>query len=74
MAKDELGIRLLDEHEAAALLGVKVSWLRLRRWPKTRGEFSEGPPWIACGKFAKYHPRDIAQWIEQHRVRMGGGK
>lgn len=51
---------LLNEHEAAEFLGVKVTGLR--DW-RINGN---GPPYCKMSaRVVRYRPEDLRQWIEQ---------
>jgi len=52
---------LLNEHEAAARLGVKVSSLRKWRWA------GRGPQFIKIGAAVRYDPADLQDFIEAGR-------
>ena len=53
--------RLVDEHEAAARLGLTVATLRRWRWAR------RGPQWVKVGAAVRYAPADIAAFIEAGR-------
>ncbi len=53
--------RLVNEHEAAARLGLTVA--TLRRWRLAR----RGPRWIKVGAAVRYAPSDIGAFIEAGR-------
>ena len=53
--------RLIDEHEAAARLGLSVATLRRWRWAR------RGPGWIKIGAAVRYAPKDIAAFIDAGR-------
>lgn len=53
--------RLIDEHEAAAQLGLSV--LTLRRWRWAR----KGLPFVKIGAAVRYLPNDISAAIEAGR-------
>jgi hypothetical protein len=53
--------RLVDEHEAAARLGLCVTTLRRWRWAR------RGPDWVKVGAAVRYVPADIAAFIEAGR-------
>ena len=52
---------LINEHEAAARLGLKVSTLRRWRWAGAHIRF------IKIGSAVRYDPGDIAAFIEAGR-------
>jgi len=58
--------RLIDEHEAAAHLGLKVATLRRWRWAR------RGPPWIKVGAAVRYAPVDLEHFIESGRASPSG--
>ncbi len=49
-------IRMLNEKEAAALMGLSPVTLRIWRCQ------GRGPTWYKMGKLALYRPADIADW------------
>ena len=53
--------KLLDEHETATRLNLKVATLRRWRWS------ARGPPFLKLGGAVRYHPDDIAAFIRQAR-------
>jgi len=59
--------RLLDETQAATVLGVRPQTLRL--WRSAR---RPGPPWIKLGlRSVRYRVRDLVEFLEQSRVAAG---
>jgi hypothetical protein len=50
------GEPLVDEVEAARLLGVTPRWLQERRIA------ADGPPWVQCGKYVRYSPGALRIW------------
>lgn len=52
---------LVNEHEAARRLGLKVSTLRRWRWQ------GSGPTFCRIGAAVRYDPRDLAAFIEAGR-------
>jgi predicted DNA-binding transcriptional regulator AlpA len=64
---------LLNEHEVANALGLKVH--TLRRWRL----LSKGPKYLKLGSAVRYNPTDIAGWIESRnwggeQKRLGVGR
>jgi hypothetical protein len=53
--------RLVDEHEAAARLGLTVATLRRWRWAR------RGIHWVKVGAAVRYVPSDITAFIEAGR-------
>jgi predicted DNA-binding transcriptional regulator AlpA len=53
---------LLSEREVAALL--RVSLRTLRRW---RLESDYGPPCVYIGRYVRYRPVDVHEWIAAQR-------
>ena len=53
--------RLVDEHEAAARLGLTVATMRRWRWAR------RGPHWVKVGAAVRYLPSDLANFIEAGR-------
>lgn len=58
--------RLIDEHEAAARLGLSVKTLRRWRWAR------KGLPFVKVGTASvRYSERDIAAFVEAGRQATG---
>ena len=57
-AKD-LGERLLDAKEVAAILHVPVSWVETNT---RNGEL----PHVALGRYRRYRRDAVLEWVEQH--------
>ena len=53
--------RLIDEHEAAYRLGLKVATLRRWRWAGKR------PRFLKIGSAVRYDPAELADFIEAAR-------
>lgn len=60
--------RLVDEREAARLLGLSVR--SLQGWRVKR---SDGPPFVKCGRAVRYRWRDLVDWMDRNTVRSTGG-
>ena len=69
----ELGKRGYNEHEAAAYIGMSVSYLRLSRMDGDRANRTPGPNFIKIGKAVRYLKEDLDAWLEAHRVTRGKG-
>jgi hypothetical protein len=54
-------ICLIDEHEAAEILGLKVATLRRWRWA------GRGPAFRKIGASVRYHPEDLTAFAEAAR-------
>ena len=55
------GPHLVNEHEAAQVLGLKVATLRRWRW------LGQGPPFIKIGNAVRYDPADLECVIREGR-------
>ena len=53
--------RLIDEHEAAARLGLTVATLRRWRWCR------RGPAWVKVGAAVRYAPQDLSAFVAAGR-------
>jgi len=53
--------RLLNEHQAAEALGLKVATLRRWRWA------GRPPPFLKIGAAVRYDPADLASFIAAAR-------
>lgn len=56
---------MLDEKEAAEMLGCSVALLR--KWRL----FGAGPAYVKLGRLVRYSATDIAAFIDRHRVETG---
>lgn len=52
----------LDDHQAAARIGVSVS--TMRRWRKVHS----GPPYVKLDHHVRYRPADLDAWMAQRTV------
>lgn len=52
---------LLTPEQAAEQIGVTERWLRRRR------ETNQPPRFIRVGRLVRYHPEDLAAWVESCR-------
>lgn len=59
---------LIDEHEAAARLGLTVATLRRWRWAK------KGVRWVKLGTAVRYEPSEIRAFIEAGRATPAGAE
>jgi hypothetical protein len=55
---------LLDEREAARLIGVSVSFLRKSRSEGTLGNRTAAPPFTCLGKRRLYRSTDLREWVD----------
>ena len=55
------GDQLLNEHQAAAVLGLKVATLRRWRWA------GKTPRFLKIGAAVRYEPAELAAYIEAAR-------
>jgi len=53
---------LMNEHAAAEILGVTISFLRSRRC------LGGGPPFVRVGRLIRYKPAHLDQWVESNTV------
>jgi hypothetical protein len=61
--------QLVNEHQAAHVLGLKVSTLRRWRWA------SRGPPWLKIGSAVRYATGDLRGFVDAGRkVPVHNGK
>ena len=52
---------LLDEYQAAEILGLKVSTLRRWRWA------ARGPPFVKLGSAVRYDPQVLTEFVDAGR-------
>jgi predicted DNA-binding transcriptional regulator AlpA len=60
--------KVLDEREAAELLGCSVALMR--KWRL----FGEGVAYVKIGRLVRYRQSDIDAFLDSHRVTTGGGR
>ena len=56
----------LNEREAAAYIGMSVSYLRLSRM-RGSTKCQSAPPFVRMGKVIRYLPHDLDDWLESRR-------
>ena len=56
----------LKEDEAAKLIGMSVSYLRLSRM-RGATKCTDAPPFVRIGKAIWYLPRDLDAWLDSRR-------
>ncbi len=61
MASTSIASVLVNEHEAARLLGLSVKTIRRRRWA------GKPPPFLKIGAAVRYEPAELAALIEAAR-------
>lgn len=59
---------LMNEQEAAAMVGCSVALLRKWRF------FREGPSYVKIGRLVRYSQTDLNVFLDSHRVETGGGR
>lgn len=62
--------RLLTDPEAAAYLGMSISFLRQGRMEGRRANRSPGPPFIKLGKAIRYDIQDLDAWLASNRCEV----
>lgn len=65
MNQTEMTKRALNDREAAAYLGMSVSFLRQDRLNGHREGRTPGPRWIKIGRSVRYLREDLDEWLEQ---------
>lgn len=55
---------LVNEYEAARLIGYTVEGLRTRRYAGV------APAWYKIGHFVRYAPKDLQDWINSSRRKI----
>ena len=61
-------ISILNEREAAAVVGCSVALLR--KWRL----FCEGPSYVKIGRLVRYRMEDLDAFLDSHRVVTGGAR
>jgi hypothetical protein len=61
-------LNVLNEREAAAVVGCSVALLR--KWRL----FGEGPVYCKIGRLVRYRQDDLTAFLDSHRVVTGGGR
>lgn len=64
--------KLLDEREAARLIGMSVAFLRADRYHGHVGNRTVGPPFYRIGRAIRYAPEDLQRWVAAQRVERQG--
>ena len=59
---------LLNESDAARLIGMSVSFLRAARFRGVLGNRTPAPPHLKLGRAVKYDRRDLEAWLAARRV------
>ena len=59
--------RCLTDVEAAAYLGMSVSFLRQARCDGNRPNRTPGPPYVRLGRSIRYRIEDLEKWLEGNR-------
>ena len=54
---------LLTEKEAASVLNVSVSYLRLSRSEGVRGKRTPAPKYVKIGKSVRYKKDELQRWV-----------
>ena len=62
MAEQQAISELVDEKQAAEILGISVSWLRKRRWNRLP------PEYVKLGAAVRYSVDDLRRFLESRRV------
>lgn len=57
--------RLMDQKEAAQLLGMSEAWFEMNRFKRT------GLPYVKIGRAIRYRESDIQKYISDHIVGTG---
>ena len=60
--------RLLNDDEAATLLGVSASFLRKARCVGTSGRATPPPPHVQLGRAVRYRREDLDRWIAERTL------
>jgi hypothetical protein len=60
--------QLVDEHAAAARIGVSVAFLRADRYRGHVGARTPGPPFYRVGRAVRYDLGDLDAWLASRRV------
>ena len=61
-------LNVLNEREAAAVVGCSVALLR--KWRL----FREGPSYVKIGRLVRYRQSDLDAFLESHLVETGGAQ
>lgn len=59
---------LVDEREAARLIGMSVAFLRADRYRGHVGNRTVGPPFYRIGRAIRYSPPELQNWVAARRV------
>jgi hypothetical protein len=59
---------ILNEYDAAAYIGMSVSYLRADRWRGRVGASTPGPAYLRLGRTIRYRRDDLDSWLMERRV------
>lgn len=59
---------LVNEAEAAQLIGMSVGFLRAARCRGTLGNRTPPPPHLQLGRAIRYDRRELTEWLAARRV------
>lgn len=62
-AEDHLRPEVVDEHEAARIIGISVQWLRNNR------RAPAAPPFCKIGSRVRYRVETLREWVRQQEVK-----
>lgn len=62
-SEDYLRPEVVDEHEAARIIGVSVQWLRNNR------RSPSAPPFCKIGSRIRYRVESLRDWVRQQEVK-----
>ncbi|MGD9597626.1 MAG: helix-turn-helix transcriptional regulator [Steroidobacteraceae bacterium] len=63
---------LLDEHDAAAYVGMSTAFLRCGRMHGKLGNRTPSPPFLKLGRAVRYDRRDLDAWLAERRFIASG--
>ncbi len=59
---------LVDENEAAKMIGMSVAFLRAARYRGILGNRTPAPPHLRLGRSVRYDRAELAAWLAARRV------
>ena len=64
---------MLSTRQAAAFIGMSMSFLRMARCEGHRGNRTPGPVFYRLGKIVRYSTDDLRAWLDARRCETGAG-
>lgn len=69
MSSEQHKNQILKEKEAAAYIGMSVSYLQHARCYGASGNRTSGPSYLKMGRSVRYRLKDLDSWIERQTMK-----